>query len=100
MKKANVAELKNRLSNYLGRVKGGETVLVMERSTPVARIVPVAPPSQMGDGETQAWLKRLEARGVLRLGERKGLKEIIGNKPPGRKLVGAVDSLLEDRAQR
>ena len=100
MKKANIAELKNRLSYYLGRVKGGETILVMERATPVARIVSVAPPSQMSAGETEAWLKRLETQGVLRLGERKGLKEIIENRPSGRKPVGAVESLLEERARR
>ena len=92
--------MKNRLSHYLGRVKAGEAVLVMERATPVARIVPVAPPSQMSTDETEAWLKRLEAQGVLRLGKRKGMKETIGKVPSGTKPVGAVGSLLEDRARR
>jgi prevent-host-death family protein len=100
MKRANVAELKNRLSHYLSRVKRGETVLVMERATPIARIVPAAPPSQMSSDETEAWLKRLETNGVLRLGARKGLQGVIGNVPPGRRPVGAVKTLLEDRERR
>jgi len=100
MKKANVAELKNRLSHYLSRVKRGETVLVMERTTPIARIVPAAPPSQMSSDETEAWLKRLETNGVLRLGARKGLQGVIGNVSSSRRPVGAVKTLLEDRKRR
>ncbi len=93
MKKANIAELKNRLSHYLARVKRGETVLVMERSRPVARIVPTALPSRMSTDELEAWLRRLEADGVLRLGARPSstsavLKKdfelnLVGNKQPG-----------------
>lgn len=100
MKKANVAELKNRLSHYLSRVKRGETVLVMERSTPVARIVPAAAPSQMNPDETEGWLKRLEANGVLRVGVRKGLPDVVRNVPAGKRPVGAVKTLLEDRERR
>jgi prevent-host-death family protein len=38
---AAVAELKAQLSRYLSRVKAGEEILVTERGTPVARLVPV-----------------------------------------------------------
>jgi prevent-host-death family protein len=100
MKKANIADLKNRLSYYLTRVKRGETVLVMERTTPVARIVPAVPPSQMSADEAEAWLKRLEANGVVRLGARKGLRELIRSIPSDKKPVGAVKTLLEDRERR
>jgi prevent-host-death family protein len=100
MKKANVAELKNRLSYNLKKVKRGETVLVMERSTPIARIVPAVPPSQMSSGETDAWLKRLEVDGVLRLGTRKGVPGVIHSKPSGKRPTGAVKTLLEDRERR
>lgn len=100
MKKANVAELKNRLSHYLNRVKRGETVLVMERSIPVARIVPAVPPSQMSSGETDAWLKRLEVDGVLRLGTRKGVPEVMSDVPSGKRPTGAVKTLLADRERR
>jgi prevent-host-death family protein len=42
MKRANVSELKARLSSYLAAVRRGETVVVCDRQTPVARIVPYA----------------------------------------------------------
>lgn len=38
-----VAELKSRLSAYLRRVRRGETVTVLERDTPIARLTPLAP---------------------------------------------------------
>jgi prevent-host-death family protein len=40
MKRAGVAELKARLSHYLARVRGGDTVVVYDRDTPIARLVP------------------------------------------------------------
>lgn len=38
---AKVSELKARLSGYLAQVRQGETVTVCDRSTPIARIVPL-----------------------------------------------------------
>src|SRR3990170_7985197 len=38
---AQVSELKAGLSAYLARVKRGEEVLVTERGTPIARLVPI-----------------------------------------------------------
>jgi len=40
MKSANVSELKAKLSAYLAEVRRGGTVLVYDRSTPIARLVP------------------------------------------------------------
>jgi prevent-host-death family protein len=37
----NVAELKNRLSHYLRKVKDGEEVVIRDRDVPIARIVPI-----------------------------------------------------------
>jgi len=37
-----IAELKSRLSEYLRRVRRGETITVLDRETPVARLEPVA----------------------------------------------------------
>jgi len=39
-----IRELKAHLSEYLRRVKAGETVVVTDRGTPVGRIVPVGEP--------------------------------------------------------
>jgi prevent-host-death family protein len=41
MKTANIAELKNNLSNYLLSVKRGEEVLISDRNVPIAKIVPL-----------------------------------------------------------
>jgi prevent-host-death family protein len=41
MKQVRIAELKSRLSEYLRAVRRGETIAVLDRDTPVARIVPV-----------------------------------------------------------
>jgi len=41
MKSVRIAELKSRLSEYLRAVRGGETIAVLDRETPVAQIVPV-----------------------------------------------------------
>jgi prevent-host-death family protein len=38
-----VAELKAKLSEYLRRVRRGHSVTVLDRDTPVARILPYAP---------------------------------------------------------
>jgi prevent-host-death family protein len=40
MKSAKVSELKAKLSAYLLEVRGGGTVTVYDRNTPIARIVP------------------------------------------------------------
>jgi prevent-host-death family protein len=47
MRHAKIAELKARLSAYLAGVRRGETVVVYDRSVPIARIVPF---SEGGDG--------------------------------------------------
>jgi len=65
MKTAAVAKLKAQLSQYLARVKAGETILVTERNVPVARIVPV----ERGAGDAR--LLELERHGLLRLGSGK-----------------------------
>lgn len=41
MRQVRIADLKARLSEYLRAVRGGETIAVLDRDTPVAQIVPV-----------------------------------------------------------
>ncbi len=40
MRSVNVAELKNQLSKYLAFAKGGEEIVIRDRSFPVAKLVP------------------------------------------------------------
>jgi len=53
-----IADLKARLSEYLAKVRAGDEVVVTDRGTPIARIVPLA---TAGAG----W-KELERAGLLR----------------------------------
>lgn len=99
MKKANISELKNKLSHYLDRVKHGETIVVMDRNTPVARIVPLSASGTVSSGEMESRLRHLASIGVIRLGKRKGVPELL-KPPPGKRPVGAVDALIEDRRRR
>jgi prevent-host-death family protein len=41
MMEVNISELKARLSAYLDAVRRGETVTILDRKTPIARIVPL-----------------------------------------------------------
>ncbi len=63
MIQAKISELKNSLSAYLRQVKSGESVLILDRDTPVARLVPIEPASVLtGQAEsiTEAEKKKLE----------------------------------------
>jgi len=42
-----VADLKARLSAYLRRVRAGETITVLDRDTPIARLVPLGSESPL-----------------------------------------------------
>jgi prevent-host-death family protein len=48
MKKAMVSDLKVHLSAYLAEVRRGESVIVCDRTTPIARLVPYAPEENDG----------------------------------------------------
>ena len=57
MKKVSVTEAKNGLSRLLAEVAGGESVLIVHRGTPVARIVPYQTGS-LGDEQVASDLIR------------------------------------------
>ncbi len=110
MKRAKISELKNGLSSYLREVKSGESILVLDRNTPVARLVPIeSAPTVEGRAASgsQADEKRLENEALLAKLERKGIiarrrgpspLEAIRDWEPveGVDLVGAV---LEEREE-
>ena len=96
---ANIAEIKNRLSYYLERVKRGETVLVMDRKTPVARIVPLSTPAAMEPEESRAWLKNQVEAGVLRPGHGEVVADILESPPEGPH-AGASATLIRERRRR
>jgi prevent-host-death family protein len=79
MKKANVSELKAKLSAYLAEVRGGTTVVVYDRATPIAKLEPLT---------SQDDLEIIDATSPPT-----DLKQIKGVRP--RKAVN-VDRLLAD----
>lgn len=98
MRRASVANLKARLSEYLGAVKAGEEVIVTERGRPVARLTPVAMPERM-----EARMNWLISMGLARPPLRRPSKDFWKDfwklprpkDPEGR----VLKALLEERAE-
>lgn len=95
MKRASISETKNHLSALLREVRNGETVVVMDRKRPVARIESIA--SAEGS-ESCDRVERLQRAGVL-LASRGGRVGAVLAKQPPRPAAshGAVEALLEER---
>jgi prevent-host-death family protein len=66
MKTVGVRDLKNKLSEYLRRVRLGESVLVTDRGEVVAELLP--PGQGQGNPSVPAGLQALARRGLLTLG--------------------------------
>ena len=101
MIRATISEVKNSLSAYLRRVKAGESVLVMERKTPVARIVPVGHAAggglELDEVDRDAKLARLvQAEVVTRRGSGSPL-DVVGQ--PLHHSAGLLDAVLEERME-
>lgn len=93
MKTASITEAKNQLSALLGRVRGGESVVITDRGVPVARLEPVA-----GTTDIDGRISRLERAGILKRGTGKvDLQEILRPGPALPPGVSAVEALLEER---
>lgn len=82
MSKVGIADLKAHLSQHLRRVRGGRTITIVDRDTPVAQIVPY-------DVE-----KALEIRRAIRKPSELRLP------PPLAKATDSLTVLLRDRASR
>jgi prevent-host-death family protein len=94
MKTATISEAKNQLSRLISRVKRGETVLILDRDRPVARLVPAG----LAEGGDEGRLAELESRGVLRRARLAPLKKL----PEPIELPGGasvLEGLLELREQ-
>lgn len=85
MKRTKVADLKAHLSSYLADVRAGASVLVCDRNTPVARLVPYEQPD---DG----FVVREARRPIEDLRKVRGVKL--------RRKVDVVQQLRSDRDQR
>jgi prevent-host-death family protein len=82
MNRVGVADLKAHLSQHLRRVKGGRTLIILDRNTPIARIVPFGPSGP------------IELRGATR--KAASVRRAKPTTPP----TDSLRLLLEDRAGR
>ncbi len=91
--KANVAQLKARLSEYVRQVKGGAEIVITERGVPVARLMPLDPDERRSSRE-----QRLIRAGVLRAARN---QQITLTPPEGDPALGAaaLDALQAERQQ-
>lgn len=95
---ANISKTKNELSRYLDAVRAGETVLILDRKTPVARIEPV---NRSGEFGNAARLAELEAQGRISRGpavDKKWPTSLQTVEGVDARHVGAVEALIEERA--
>ncbi len=96
MKVATISQTKNQLSALLDRVRHGETILIVDRNRPVARLEPVV--TAGGDNE-DGRLSRLERAGLIRRGRRSG-HEVLKKRPPKAVKGGDIlEALLMDREE-
>ena len=92
-----ISEAKNQLSALLDKVRQGETVLIMDRTKPVARLDPVRPEK---DAEFEGWLAELERGGIIRR-PKVSLSKLRLTEPVAKAKRGAsvVDALLAEREE-
>jgi len=85
-----VRDLKNRLSEYLRRVRAGERIVVTERGRPVAEVTAI----HRNRLSPEQRLRRLADRGEITLPRGRGLEDIEPARVRGRPVSA---TLLEDR---
>lgn len=98
MKTVGIRELKNRLSEYLRRVRSGESVLVTDRGEVIAEFSP--PGRALADGSVPSGLLGLARRGVLTLGAPRDVTVYAALPRSRRGRRSAAELLDEERGSR
>jgi len=93
MKNARISELRDKLSEYLARVRKGETVIVYDRDTPIARLEPIAPAAD----DVPEWVREAERRGIARPPRNRNAAKITLPPPKPKKPARLLAALLEER---
>jgi prevent-host-death family protein len=96
MRIATITEVKNKLSALIDRVRAGESILIVDRGRPVARLEPAV----SVDEESGGRLARLERAGIVRVGGGRAPVSLLLKPPPRlRRPADAVKLLLEERRE-
>lgn len=93
MRSTNIADLRNRLTQYLREVRAGEEIVVRDRRRPIAKIVPFTV-----DGE-EVEEAALVADGLLRKGSGTIPASFWKARRPRITVRAAVAALTADRAE-
>jgi prevent-host-death family protein len=93
MKNARISELRDKLSEYLARVRKGETVIVYDRNTPIARIDPIAPAAD----DVPEMLLDAYRRGIVTPPKVRTPARIPLPPPKMKEPLDLLDALLEER---
>jgi prevent-host-death family protein len=94
MKKASISEAKNALSALIDRVKGGASILIVDRGRPVARLEPVGGHGASDEGR----LTRLVRDGIVRPARTGAPKALLASAPPrARQGASGLRALLDER---
>jgi len=93
MRTATITQAKNGLSALIDRVRAGESIVILDRGTPVARLEPI-----LGRGETEGRLRRLERAGLVRVGVASPQIEALLEPGPAIEAgSSAVEALIDER---
>jgi len=90
MRSTNIADLRNKLTQYLQEVRAGEEIIVRDRQKPIAKIVPFT----VGDNDDDA---ALVAAGLMRKGTGKLPASFWKTRGPRVPLKAAVAAVSADR---
>lgn len=92
---ATITEAKNRLSALIDKVKAGESVLIVDRGVPVARLE-----SALTLDDAEGRLSRLERQGLVRRGTGSIPDLIFATSPPvGLDETSIVDDVIAERLE-
>lgn len=94
MEKTTISRLKAHLSAYLKKVRAGQTILILDRDEPVARLERVGTPAGPADREDR--LVRLERAGLLRRASRRLSLDAV-RQPAARSKASVLAALLDER---
>lgn len=95
MQRASITEAKNNLSGLIDRVRHGETVLILDRNRPVARLEPVRPGDEAWGDAT--WVASLVRDGLLAPAQKPLSRRSLPRAVKPSRPVSIVDALRADR---
>jgi prevent-host-death family protein len=97
MNKASITQAKNTFSSLLDKVRHGQTIIIMDRQCPVARLAPIVEGGARH--ESSGHIKRLERAGLMVPARCPVLPKWLVNDPPPKSIAGAsaLQALLEER---